>query len=168
MRQLSPRQTVKILKFRGENLDGGIEINSAVAETERRTRTYLGAGWTWRTCESPPCDDPTAAAGAATAGSNRRAREAKNCRALEGIWGIFVCAAKPFTGFKSTPPSDWNICCDGGECDEWEKGAVEGRGLVGNDRIAPGYWWDTRGTCTKTGIRGSGWILLLLLPYILL
>jgi len=69
--------------------------------------------------------------------------------------GIFVCAARPFTGFKSTPPSDWNICCDGGDCDEWEKGAVEGRGLVRNDRIAPGYWWDSRGTRTKTGIRGG-------------
>lgn len=103
-------------------------INSAVAETDRRTRTYLGAGWTWRTCESPPCDDPTEAAGAAAAGSSRRVREAKNCRALEGIWGFLSERRGSSRDFKSTAPSDWNICCDGGECDEWEKEAVEGRG----------------------------------------
>jgi len=29
---------------------------------------YLAPGWTWRTCESPPCHEPTAAA---ATGSNR-------------------------------------------------------------------------------------------------
>jgi hypothetical protein len=114
-----------------------------VAETERRTRTYLGAGWTWRTCESRPCDDPTAGAGAATAGSNRRVQEAKNCRPLKGIWGFFffVCAARHFTGFETRRRRIGIFAATAVSVTSGKKGAVvEERGLVGNYRYRPWYW----------------------------
>jgi hypothetical protein len=118
-----------------------------VAETERRTRTYLGAGWTWRTCESRPCDDPTAGAGAATAGSNRRVQEAKNCRPLKGIWGFFffVCAARHFTGFETRRRRIGIFAATAVSVTSGKKGAVvEERGLVGNYRYRPWYWyWET-------------------------
>jgi hypothetical protein len=114
----------KIPEFRGGQPSAeAYGSTQMVAETQRRTPRVPG-GWldmAYLRISAMPRSDR---------GRRRRRRRHGLQSQSSGSWklqdsrgdlGIFVCAARCLTGFEDTAPSDWNICCDGGECDEWEK-----------------------------------------------